>query len=59
MKEEKKRKKPNIFLRVLTFLFTLVLIAGALVLVVYRDELNLDALKRYVTYRSLTRNDAG
>ena len=40
MKEEKKRKKPNIFLRVLTFLFTLVLIAGALVLMVYRDELN-------------------
>lgn len=59
MKEEKKRKKANIFLRVLTFLFTLLLIAGALVLVVYRDELNLDALKRYVTYRTLTRNDMG
>jgi len=59
MMEEKKRKKPNLFLRVLTFLFTLILIAGALVLVVYRDELNLDALKRYITYRSLTRNDMG
>ena len=34
-------------------------IIGAILLVVYRDKVNLDALKRYITYRNLEKNDAG
>ena len=46
-------KKPNIFLRLLALLVTIALILGALVLVVYRDRINLDALERWLTYREL------
>jgi hypothetical protein len=46
-------KKSNIILRVLALLVTIALILGALVLVVYRDRLNLDALERWLTYRQL------
>ena len=46
-------KKPNIFLRVLAFVLTAAMVLGALALVVFRDELNLDALRRRLTYRSL------
>lgn len=56
---EKKRKKPNILFRLLAFLATLALVLGALALVVFREELNMDALKRYITYRSLTRDADG
>lgn len=52
-------KKPNLILRLLAFLVTLALVAGAIFLVANRDELNLDLLKRYITYRSLSRNDSG
>ena len=40
-----KKKKLNIVLRLLAFLLTAALILGALVLVVYRDRFNLNALK--------------
>lgn len=53
------QKKPNILLRFLAFLVTLALILGAVALVVFRDQLNFDALKRYFTYRSLERSDTG
>ena len=53
------RKKPNILARLLAFLVTLALVLGAVALVAWRDELNLDALKRYLTYRSLSRGDSG
>lgn len=43
----------------LAFLLTLALLIGALALVVFRDELNFDALKRYFTYRSLEKSDTG
>lgn len=56
---EEQKKKPNILLRLLAFLVTLALMLGAVALVVYRDELNLDALKRYFTYRSLEKSDTG
>ena len=39
-------KKPNIVLRILALLVTIALVLGSLVLVVYRDKLNLDALER-------------
>ena len=56
---EKKRKKPNIFLRLGASFLSLLLIAGAVCLVVFRDELNVDALKRYITYRTLTKDAIG
>jgi hypothetical protein len=52
-------KKKNLFLRLLAFLVTLALVAGAVFLVANRDRLNLDSLKRWFTYRSLERSDSG
>ena len=59
MDEQKTPKKQNIVLRILVFLITLVLIAGAIFLVANRDKLSMDALKRYFTYRTLERSDSG
>ncbi|MEQ2442423.1 DUF5711 family protein [Pseudoflavonifractor sp. CLA-AP-H29] len=53
------KKKANILVRLLAFLVTLALIFGAVTLVVYRDRLNFDVIRRYFTYRSLERNDSG
>lgn len=53
------KKKPNILVRLLAFLVTLALIFGAVTLVVYRDRLNFDVIRRYFAYRSLERNDSG
>lgn len=52
-------RKPNLLVRLLAFLVTAALVIGAVALVVYRDELNLDALRRYLTYRSLEKNENG
>ena len=53
------KKKPNPLLRLLAFLLTLALLLGAVALVAYRDRINLDAVKRYFTYRSMERSDSG
>lgn len=53
------KKRPNLFLRALAFLVTLALVAGAIFLVVNREKLNFDALKRWFTYRSLAQSDSG
>ena len=52
-------KKPNIILRLLALLVTVALVLGALVLVVYRDRLNLDALERWLTYREVETDESG
>ena len=52
-------KKPNILVRLIALLVTAVLLLGALALVVYRDELNLDALKRWFEYRNLETSERG
>lgn len=59
--EQKKapKKKPNIFLRLLAFLLTLALMVGAVALVVYRDKFSFDAVRRWFTYRTLTKSDSG
>lgn len=46
-------------MRIGALLVTILLMIGAILLVVYRDKVNLDALKRYITYRNLEKNDAG
>ena len=58
-KKPKKPKKTNIFVRLLILAVTAALVAGALLLVVYRDRLNLDAFKRWLTYRSLETSETG
>ncbi|HCO63139.1 MAG TPA: hypothetical protein DIT49_07215 [Clostridiales bacterium] len=45
--------------RVLIFLLTAALILGAVAAVVYRDQLNLDSIKRWFHYRSLVLSDSG
>ena len=55
----KKPKKSNIVIRLLILLLTAALVAGAMLLVVYRDRLNLDAVKRWLAYRSLETSDSG
>ena len=54
-----KGKKPNIVFRLLAFLVTAALVLGALALVVYRDRFNLDALKRWLTYRTMETTETG
>lgn len=56
---ERPAKRPNIFLRLLALLVTLALALGAVALVAFRDQINLDAVRRYFVYRSLSRNDSG
>lgn len=45
--------------RFLAAFFTLVLIVGAVLAVVFRDELNIDSLRRYLAYQSLERDESG
>lgn len=56
-------KQPNgflrILLRVLTWIFTLLLVALAVVAVLNRDQLNLDSVKRYLSYQALERTEEG
>lgn len=51
--QESKPKKPNILVRLIALLVTAALLLGALVLVVYRDRLNLDALARWLDRKSV------
>ncbi|MEG2096785.1 MAG: DUF5711 family protein [Pseudoflavonifractor sp.] len=53
------KKKPNMLMRLLAFLLTLALVLGAVAVVVYRDKLNFDAVRRYFSYRSLTKTASG
>ena len=51
--------KRNIFVRILFFLVGLAVVLAAVTAVVFRDQINLDALRRWFTYRSLSLNDSG
>lgn len=53
------QKKPNIFFRLLAFVLTLALMVGAVALVVYRDSISFDALRRWFSYRAITKNSSG
>ncbi len=55
----KREEKQPILLRVLALLLTAALLLGALVLVVYRDKFNLDALRRWMEYRDLKTGETG
>lgn len=49
----------RILLRILTLILTILLVLGGVLLVLNRDQLNLDSIKRYLTYRALERSDEG
>ena len=53
------KKQPNLLVRLLAFLLTLALMLGAVALVAHRDKLNFDALKRWYSYRDLTKSESG
>ncbi len=58
-KKETKSKAKRILSRFLVALCTLILVVGAVLAVVYRDELNIDGLKRMVSYLSLEKDEDG
>ncbi len=45
--------------RFLAALFTLALIVGAVLAIAFRDELNIDSLRRFLAYQSLERDETG
>ena len=53
------KKKTNILLRILCFLLGVVLVLGAVGLIVFRDQINLDSIRRWFSYRTLTLSDSG
>lgn len=52
-------RKQNLFVRLLAFLLTLALVLGAVMLVVNWEQLNVDALRRWLTYRSVQTSQLG
>lgn len=56
---DRRPKQSNPIVRLLAFLATAALILGAMVLVVYRDTINVDALKRWLAYRSVAAGISG
>lgn len=52
-------KKPKFLVRVLLFFLALAVVLGAVAVVVFRDRLSLDNIKRWIHYRSLVLNDSG
>lgn len=57
--EPPKKRHPHLLVRLTAFIVTLALACGAVFLVVNRDKLNFDALRRWFTYRTLAKSDAG
>lgn len=57
--EPPKKRRPHLLVRLITFVVTLALAVGAVFLVVNRDRLNFDALRRWFTYRTLAKSDTG
>lgn len=52
-------KKPNFLMRLLALVLTGVLVLGAVALVVFHEQLNLDALRRWLHYRSIQTGQTG
>ena len=59
MKHQEQEKQPNILFRLLALILTAALLLGAVFLVANRDRFNLDALKRWLSYRSLETSASG
>ena len=53
------KKRPSLLARLLSFLITLGLVLGAVLLVANYDKLNFDTIKRYFNYHTLEKNENG
>lgn len=53
------RKRPRFLVRLLLFLLSAAVVLGAVAAVVFRDNLNLDSIKRWLHYRTLSVSDSG
>ena len=58
-KSKKSPQKMNLLMRILALFVTIVLTLGAIALVAYRDELNMDSLRRWLNYRNLSASESG
>lgn len=56
---EPPKRRSHPLIRLIAFLVTVALACGAVFLVVNRDKINFDALRRWFTYRTLARSDTG
>lgn len=52
-------QKPKFIVRALLFLLAVAVVIGAVAVVVFRDRLSLDNIKRWIHYHSLVLNDRG
>lgn len=53
------RKRPRFLVRLLLFLLSALVVLAAVSVVVFRDSLNLDSIKRWLHYRTLAVSDSG
>ena len=53
------RRAPRFLLRLVLFLLSAAVVLGAVAVVVFRDRLNLDSIKRWIHYRTLSISDSG
>ncbi len=58
-KKKKEKKAPSFLKRLLLFLLVAAVAVGAVAVVVFRDRLNIDSVRRWFEYRTLLRNDSG
>lgn len=56
---EQPRKRPRILSRIFLFVLALILLLVGVTAVVFRDQLNMDNIRRWFHYRSLILNDSG
>ena len=55
----KRLKRHNRLLRLLALLVTAALVLGAMILVIYRDTINLDAFRRWMAYQNIDTGETG
>ncbi len=58
-KRKKRRPRRSVLFRIISFILMLILVLGAILVVVFRDQLNIDALRRAIAYRQMERNESG
>ncbi len=56
---KKRKRAPQFLLRLVLFLVSVAVVLGAVAVVVFRDSLNLDSIRRWIHYRSLSISDSG
>ena len=56
---KKRKRAPQFLLRLVLFLVSVAVVLGAVAVVVFRDSLNLDSIRRWIHYRTLSISDSG